>query len=117
MLFRSAGAPVANSAHAASNYSLPSGAVFSPKADFFFPGNTNFETALFRNVALNDRGMKMQLRVETYNTFNHSEFNGVNASTTFSSATTAGTQSNAQLGQFTGTARPRYMQLALRFEF
>ncbi len=104
---------------------LPAGGVFSPKVNFFLPGDTDFETALFKNVPLNEKGMKLQLRVETYNTFNHSEFNAVNASTNFT-LVTSGTpgvtpntynQTNSQLGQFSGTAAPRYMQLALRLDF
>jgi hypothetical protein len=114
--------PIAGAAGTAANpsgtqYSLPAGAAFSPKANFFLPGVTDFDTALFKNVSLNGRGMKMQLRVETYNTFNHSEFNSVNAAATFNSATAAGTLQTSNLGQFNGTANPRYMQLAMRFTF
>jgi hypothetical protein len=115
-----------NVGKAAANAILPqAGAVYSPKVNFFLPGNTDFETALFKNFPLNEKGLKLQLRVETYNTFNHSEFNAVNASPNFTLAT-SGTpgvtpntynQTNSQLGQFTGTANPRYLQLALRLDF
>jgi hypothetical protein len=101
-------------------YSLPSGGAFSPKADFFLPGVTDFDTALFKNIPLNEKGMRLQLRAETYNTFNHSEFNQLNAAATFgytASTNTVGAQTNSQLGQFTGTASARTMQLALRFEY
>ena len=98
-------------------YSLPAGAAFSPKVNFFLPGNTDFDTALFKNVPLNEKGLKLQLRVETYNTFNHSQFNAVNATATFNSATPTGTLQTSNLGQFSGTANPRYMQLALRIDF
>lgn len=97
-------------------YQILSGA-FSPKANFFLPGDTNFDTALFKNVALNEKGMRLQLRVETYNTFNHSEFNQVNATTSYSLVNNAYVQGNGQLGQFSGAANPRYMQLALRLDF
>lgn len=106
---------------AGTQYSLPAGAVFSPKANFFLPGDTDFETALFKNIPLNEKGMKLQLRVETYNTFNHSEFNQVNAAATFAytppPSNTVGAQTNSQLGQFTGTASPRQMKLTLRLDF
>jgi hypothetical protein len=101
-------------------YSLPAGAVFSPKVNFFMPAYTDFTTALFKNVLLNDRGMKLQLRVETYNTFNHTEFNSVNAAATFASAapaTTPYSPSASNLGQLNGTSDPRRMQIAMRFEF
>jgi hypothetical protein len=99
-------------------YSFLSGAAFSPKVNFFLPGDTDFDTALFKNMPLNEKGMKLQLRVETYNTFNHAEFNAVNATATFSGATAAShALSTSNLGQFSGTANPRQMQLALRLEF
>jgi hypothetical protein len=114
--------PIAGAVGTTSNpsgtpYSLPAGGVFSPKVNFYLPGITDFDTALFKNVPLNERGMQMQLRVETYNTFNHSEFNAINAAATFNSATSAGTLQTSNLGQFSGTASPRYMQLAMRFTF
>lgn len=94
-------------------YSIPAGGVFSPKVNFFLPNVLNFDTALFKNFALNEHGMRLQLRVETYNTLNHAEFNAVNASTAFSGTQ----QTNTQFGQISGAANPRYMQMALRFEF
>ena len=63
----------------------------------------------------------MQLRVETYNTFNHAELNQVNNSATFANANTQSTTTNPQaqaiLGQFSNTLNPRLMQLALRLDF
>ena len=59
----------------------------------------------------------MQLRVETYNTFNHAQFNALNATATFNSATPSGTLQTSNLGQFSGTVNPRYMQLAVRVDF
>lgn len=81
--------------------------------------DADFQTALFKNIPLNERGMKLQLRVETYNTFNHAEFNAVKASTTFTKDPNTGAynQTNSQLGQFSNTANPRTMQLALRLDF
>ncbi|HEY4381869.1 MAG TPA: carboxypeptidase regulatory-like domain-containing protein [Acidobacteriaceae bacterium] len=124
-LYTSAGVPVANSAKAAANYILPPNGIFSPKVNFFLPGDTDFDTALFKNMPLNEKGLRLQLRVETYNTFNHSEFNAVNGSPTFNvlAAGAPGvtpntyTQTNSQLGQLSGTASPRLMQLALRLDF
>jgi hypothetical protein len=64
--------------------------MFSPKVNFFLPGDTDFDTALFKNIPLNERELKMQLRVETYNTFNHAQFNAFDATATFNSATPSG---------------------------
>ena len=62
--------------------------------------------------------LRLQLRVETYNTFNHAEFNGVNNTATFANANTqTNPQSQAIFGQFSSTLNPRLMQLALRLDF
>jgi hypothetical protein len=125
----------------ASQYSVGNG-VFAPKANYFLPGYTNFDTALFKNFPVENK-VTMQLRVETYNTFNHTEFNGVNSGATFacapwatpaptiptnvvnsscaSQATTA--QTSSVFGQLSSTAStgslggPRVMQIALRIDF
>jgi len=81
--------PLAGSAPTSSNpswtpYSTGSG-VFSPKVNFFLPGITNFDTALFKNMHIEGK-LRLQLRVETYNAFNHSEFNAVNATATYANA-------------------------------
>jgi hypothetical protein len=98
------------------NYSTGSG-VFAPKVQFFLPGDTNFDTALFKNVPPKEN-FRLQLRVEAYNTFNHSEFNGVNNTATFANANSqSNPQTQAIFGQFSSTLNPRLMQLALRIDF
>ncbi len=85
--------------------------------NFFLPGDTNFDTALFKNFPLEQRAT-IQFRLETYNTFNHAEFNSVNANATFANANSSSTpQTNALFGQLNGTEAPRYLQLALRINF
>jgi hypothetical protein len=67
----------------------------------------------------------MQLRVETYNTFNHPEFNGVNNTASYGSAPTSTStltqatdaETGGTFGQFTSAQNPRYVQLALRIDF
>lgn len=116
--------PLAGSVPTAANpngvaYSTGVG-VFAPKVQFFLPGDTNFDTALFKNVPLKE-SFRLQLRVETYNTFNHAEFNGVNNTATFANANSQNSSTNPQtqaiLGQFNSTLNPRLMQLALRLDF
>jgi hypothetical protein len=100
------------------NYSTGNG-VFAPKVNFFLPGDLNFDTALFKNFPIK-KSIRLQLRVETYNTFNHTEFDGVNGTATFANATTQGTanpQTAATFGQLTASQNPRYMQIALRVDF
>ena len=101
------------------NYSLGSGSL-SPKVNYFLPGDLNFDTALFKNMPIEKTRMLLQLRVETYNTFNHAEFNGVNSTATFANANSQGTanpQTASTFGQLTSTLNPRYMQIALRLDF
>ena len=89
----------------------------APKASFYLPGVTNFDTALFKNMPIGEKFV-LQLRVETYNTFNHAEFNGLDSVATFANATSSATpQTGATFGQLNSTLAPRYMQLALRIDF
>ena len=98
-------------------YSTGTG-VFSPKVSFFLPSNTNFDTALFKNITFENRYV-LQLRVETYNTFNHTQFNGVNNTATFQNANqlTTNPQTATNFGTMSSAQNPRYMQLALRLTF
>jgi hypothetical protein len=81
------------------------------------PGVTNFDTALFKNMPVENKFV-VQLRVETYNTFNHAEFNGLNNTATFANANSSATpQTGSTFGQLSSTLSPRYMQLALRIDF
>jgi len=101
------------------------------------PGVLNFDTALFKNFAIHEN-LTLQLRVETYNTFNSPEFDSVNTAAKFSAFTGGqtistlngplmingtSTQTNAAFGQINGTAGVsagnfgRVMQLAARISF
>ncbi len=94
--------------------------VWSPKVNAFLPGNGNFDTALFKNWPLVENKATVQLRVETYNTFNHTQFNGVNATATYQNAIqnpSTNPQTATNFGQMSSAQNPRYMQLALRIEF
>jgi hypothetical protein len=95
--------------------------VWSPKINIYGPGYTNFNTALFKDWPVFENKATVRLRVETYNTFNHTEFNGVNATASYKTADQNQSTTNplvaSTYGQETGTASPRYMQLALRISF
>jgi hypothetical protein len=94
---------------------------WSPKINFYQPGYPNFNTALFKDWPFWEGKATARLRVETYNTFNHAEFNGVNATAPYNTSDQNQSTTNPLLastyGQKTGTASPRYMQLALRISF
>jgi hypothetical protein len=71
------------------------------------PGRNNWNTSLFKSFLVNEaRGSRFELRVESFNTWNHTEFNAV--STGFGSA---------NFGQVTSTWDPRVFQLGAKFLF
>jgi hypothetical protein len=105
--------------------------------DIYPPGVLNFDTALFKNFTIHEN-VTLQLRVETYNTFNSPEFDSVNTGAKFSAFSGGqtiqtlngpimingtSTQTNAAFGQINGTAGVsagnfgRVMQLAGRINF
>jgi hypothetical protein len=75
-------APVATSA--ISGYK-PGDTGNAPKVNYYLPGYTNFDTALFKNIPIENK-MTVQFRLETYNTFNHTQFNSLNNTATFANA-------------------------------
>jgi hypothetical protein len=56
----------------------------------------------------------LQLRLEAYNAFNHTQFTGVTTNAQFNAADQ---QVNAAFGQFTSAANPRQVQLAVKATF
>jgi hypothetical protein len=89
------------------------------------PGFQNWDISVFKNVPIHGEAMKLQLRAEMFNAWNHPEFNGFNTSATFN---TAGQVTNLPtalgggggrfgFGAFTGTSDPRRIQLAAKFYF
>ena len=92
----------------------------APKVNYYLPGDTNFDTALFKNIPIESK-LVVQFRLETYNTFNHAEFNSLNNTATFATAASKSNpnpaQTDATFGRFNGANNPRYLQLALRVNF
>jgi hypothetical protein len=60
----------------------------------------NFTTSLYKSFAITERA-HFEMRFESFNTFNHSEFNGVNVGT----------------GALNGTWDPRALELGGKFVF
>lgn len=109
--------PIAGQAATSTTPAVPGQTGNAGKVSFYNPGVTNFDTALFKNIPIHEK-LLAQFRLETYNTFNHSEFNGVNAAATFANANASTTpQTSATFGQLSSTAHARYLQLALRIQF
>lgn len=84
------------------------------KGALYGPGRDNWNLSMFKNFLISEsRGTRFELRVETYNTWNHTEFNNVSTGASFNSA---GQISN-NFGQVTSTWDPRVFQLGAKFIF
>lgn len=80
----------------------------APRRLFYGPGMENFDMALSKNVRFTER-LSMQLRLETFNTFNHTQF--------FGPATVDGEITSSAFGQVVSADSPRLMQLAAKIFF
>jgi hypothetical protein len=67
------------------------------------PGINNFDLSLFKNFAILER-LRFQLRLESFNAFNHTQFGGVQTNRT-----------SPQFGQITNTRAARINQLGAKF--
>jgi hypothetical protein len=78
------------------------------RRSFYGPGSLNFDLALIRNFAVAE-GKLLQFRLETFNTFNHTQF--------FGPAAVNGDFGTGTFGYVVKAAPPRQVQLALKFSF
>ncbi len=82
----------------------------APKNAITGPGRTNFDISLFKDFSgikwWNPEGATVQLRVETFNTFNHTQFQSINT-----------TYGSSQFGNITSAYDPRVIQLGLKLLF
>ncbi len=69
------------------------------------PGFQRWDLALYKNIKVAE-GSSFQFRAETFNTFNHTNFDSISTSTT-----------SGVYGQVTAVRDPRIMQLGLKFNF
>ena len=70
------------------------------------PGNFNFNMALFKSIPFKADGPRLELRFESFNTFNHTQFSGLDTSFT-----------DGNFGQVTSSADARRLQLGGKFYF
>lgn len=116
------GKPVYNKSRASGAYNWVSGSVFStpiaawnggPNLGFgnsgrdaiVGPGRTNFGTNLYKSFAFGERA-HFELRAESFNTFNHSQFNSFRTK-----------YGDADFGNVNGAQDPRTFELAGKFVF
>jgi hypothetical protein len=81
---------------------------------FRLPGMNSWDMSLLKNFKLPKEGWRVQIRVETYNTFNHAQFTTIDSAARLDAQ---GKQTNTRFGEVTGSRLPRRMQLAIRFTY
>ena len=77
------------------------------------PGINNWDAVMVKTIRFKEE-VRMQLRCELYNAFNHTQFSSFDTGARFDQA---GNQVNGNFGAFTAATNPRKMQLALRVSF
>ncbi|HVA94216.1 MAG TPA: TonB-dependent receptor [Candidatus Dormibacteraeota bacterium] len=80
----------------------------SPRRFFYGPGMFNSDLALLKSFKLSE-SKTLQFRLETFNTFNHTQF--------FGPAAVNGDRSSNLFGQVVKASPPRLMQAALKLTF
>jgi len=73
--------------------------------DVVTPGRNNWNMALFKAFQIKEN-LRFEFRAETFNTFNHTQLNGLQATVT-----------SGNFGQLTGSNSPRIMQLGAKLLF
>jgi hypothetical protein len=89
------------------------------------PGLHNYDITIAKNFNLGTEKLKLQLRSELFNAFNHTQFTGFGNSATFNAAGQITNLSNALggsggrfgFGALNATAEPRRIQLAMKLVF
>ena len=85
----------------------------APTTSIRGPGINNWDLTLLKNFPVREQ-MRFQLRCETYNTFNHTQFSALDTTARFDAS---GNQVSPTFGAFTASRTARVMQLAGRFYF
>jgi hypothetical protein len=75
------------------------------------PGINNWDMSLGKSFRLFGEGRELQVRAESFNTFNHAQWSSIN---TYDDRAV---NSESQFGYITGARPGRHMQLALKFVF
>lgn len=75
---------------------------------FFGPGINNFDLALLKNLRLTE-SKTLEIRLESFNTFNHAQFYGANA--------VDGNINSQSFGRVVSASAPRILQIAAKLYF
>ncbi|MEO7143279.1 MAG: hypothetical protein ABI165_07210, partial [Bryobacteraceae bacterium] len=85
------------------------------KAPIYGPGLDDWDISLFKNFALGkSETRRLQLRFESYNTFNHTQYTGIDTGARFDQNNN---QTNTNYGYFTGAALARRLVIGAKFYF
>jgi hypothetical protein len=77
------------------------------------PGTNNWDISVTKNLPVHER-LRIQLRCEMYNAFNHTQFSSFDTGARFDAL---GNQVNGNFGSYTAASAARILQLALRVNF
>jgi hypothetical protein len=82
------------------------------------PGINNWDIGFFKNFAFTER-LKLQLRLETFNTFNHPQFYPDPSTSAFAGggSTVVNNVNATNFGQITAAAPGRILQLGAKLSF
>jgi len=81
------------------------------------PGISQWDISIFKNINVTEN-VRFQLRLETFNTFNHTQFAQINNSIRLSTPGQVATAAVAgTAGQVTATRDPRTVQIGAKFYF
>jgi hypothetical protein len=79
------------------------------------PGRDNWNLSLFKSFTFSEaRGSRLELRLETFNTWNHTQFNQISNNISYDKKTGL---VNNNFGQFTSAFDPRILQLGGKVYF
>lgn len=81
----------------------------TPKSPLRYPRNNQTDLSISKNWQLWSEASRFQLRLDTFNVFNHTQFNLANAQRSTAAGNT--------FGQFTGARAPRELQVGAKFYF
>jgi hypothetical protein len=78
------------------------------------PGTNNWDMSVYKNLRFKEGRVNGQLRLETYNTFNHTQYNGLNTNAQFNSSMQ---MINTAFDTPNSARPPRRAQVGLRISF
>lgn len=94
----------------------------SPRNYIVGPGVNNFDATVEKATKIRD-GLKLELRLDAFNVFNHTQFSGINSTINFTSITNAtptnlaGPGNLTGFGSVSGARNPRILQIVTRLVF